>query len=322
MTLATIIAVAAVVFGAGQAATPASSAPMEPQDPPATALEDVVVEASPAAEAATAFVRAVAAPARDRELALWRDPVCVGAGGMQAEAARFMVDRISEWAHSLGLRIGAPGCRPNIFIMAAEDGDAAAQELVASRPREFRTGVAGADRGGAALRDFQSSGRPVRWWHVSLPVDENTGNPIRRLPGQPPVEWTGRELTKPWDFGANSMMTSPSRLTSRARDDLQQVIIVIDTEALDRASFVQLTDHVAMAALAQIDPDADPAHPSILHLYRPDRSAEDTLTRWDLAFLKALYGAEQTRSGTGANLSAVADAMARELAAGETQAVD
>ena len=249
-------------------------------------------------------------------MALWREPICVGAGGMQADAARFMVDRISDWAHSLGLRIGAPGCRPNVFIMAAEDGDAAARDLVASRPREFRTGVAGADRGGAALRAFQSSGRPVRWWHVSLPVDEETGNPIRRLPGQPPVEWTTRRLERAWqDFGVNSMMVSPSRLTSQARDDLQQVIVVVDSAALERASFLQLTDYVAMAALAQIEPDADPAYPSMLHLFSPDGAPEATLTRWDLAFLKGLYDAEQNRSWTGANLSAVAHAMARELEA-------
>lgn len=286
-----------------------------PQDPPPTELEEVVVTGSPAAEAATAFVRSVAAPAPDREMALWRDPVCVGVGGMQAEAAQYMVDRISDWAHSLGLRIGRPGCRANIFIVATDDGDATARELVASRPREFRTGVAGADRGGAALRAFQSSGRPVRWWHVSLPVDEETGNPTRRLPGQPPVEWTGRRLERRSDFGVNSLAVSPSRLSSRIRDDLQQVIIVVDTMALDAATFVQVTDHVAMAALAQLEPDANPAFPSILNLFRPDGSVEETLTRWDLAFLRGLYSAEQNRSGTGANLSAVAAAMAREIEA-------
>lgn len=317
-----IVGLAATLLGGPSSVVPqAAPGPTDPQDPPASQLEDVVVTGSPAAEAATAFVRSVAAPAPDRELALWRDPVCVGVGGMQAEAAQYMVDRISDWANSLGLQIGRPGCRANIFIVATDDGDATARDLVASRPREFRTGVAGADRGGAALRAFQSSGRPVRWWHVSLPVDEETGNPIRRLPGQPPVEWTGRNLTRRSDFGVNSMAVSPSRLSSRARDDLQQVIIVVDTEALDAATFVQVTDHVAMAALAQLEPDANPAFPSILNLFRPDGSVEETLTRWDLAFLRGLYSAEQNRSGTGANLSAVAAAMAREIGAAAEEAV-
>lgn len=289
------------------------SGPTDPQDPPPAQLEEVVVTGSPAAEAATAFVRSVAAPTPDREMGLWRDPVCVGVGGMQAEAAQYMADRISDWAHSLGLEIGRPGCRPNIFIVATDDGDATARDLVASRPREFRTGVAGADRGGAALRAFEASGRPVRWWHVSLPVDEETGNPIRRLPGQPPVEWTGRRLERRSDFGVNSMAVTPSRLSSRVRDDLQQVIIVVDMEALEAATFVQVTDHVAMAALAQLEPDANPGFPSILNLFRPEGSVEETLTRWDVAFLRGLYSAEQNRSGTGANLSAVAAAMAREI---------
>lgn len=317
-----IVSLAATLLSGSPSAQPqAVPGPTDPQEPPASQLEDVVVTGSPAAEAATAFVRSVAAPAPDRELALWRDPVCVGVGGMQPEAAQYMVDRISDWAHSLGLRIGRPGCRANVFIVATDDGDARARDLVASRPREFRTGVAGSDRGDAALRVFQSSGRPVRWWHVSIPTDEETGNPIRRLPGQAPVEWTGRSLTRRSDFGANSMAVSPSRLSSRARDDLQQVIIVLDTEALEGATFAQVTDHIAMAALAQLEADANPGFPSILNLFRPEGSVEQTLTRWDAAYLRGLYSAEQNRSGTDANVAAVAAAMAREIEASAEEAV-
>jgi hypothetical protein len=287
------------------------------QVPPAsdpTQLGEVLVTASPRLEAAREFVRSVAAPSGDREMALWRDPVCVGVGNMQAEAAQLMADRISDWASSLDLRIGGPGCRPNIFIMATDDGDAAARALVASRPREFRTGVSGSDLGAAALATFQNSGRPVRWWHVSLAVDEDTGAPIRRLPGQPPVEWQGRIMERPTDFGVNSMATtSPSRLSYSGRDDLQQAIIVVDIDALETTSFAQLTDYVAMVALAQIDPAARPANASILHLFDVNAVHEETLTRWDRAFLGGLYQAEQNRAGASGNLSAVAHAMSREL---------
>ena len=322
MTFALTLGLAATLLvGPAIADRQTPPAPAGSQEPPSTQLEDVVVTGSPAAEAATAYVRAVAAPAPGRELALWRDPVCVGVGGMQREAARYMVDRISDWAHSLGLEIGPPGCQPNVFVVATDDGDAAARELVDSRPREFRTGVGGSDLGGAALRAFQTSGRPVRWWHVSLPVDEETGNPISRMPGQAPIDFSGRRLSRPTDFGVNAMAVSPSRLSSRARDDLQQIIIVLDTKALDTASFVQVTDYVAMAALAQLDPDANPAFPSILHLFGPDGQMEDALTRWDAAYLRGLYAAEQNRAGTGANLSAVAHAMARELEDGDAAEV-
>lgn len=288
--------------------------PPSPRTPAATQLDEVVVEGQRNPDAARDFVRSVAAPIGDRSLARWRDPVCVGVANLPADAAQQMADRVSDWAFSLGAAVGAPGCRPNVFIVATDDGDATARDLVASRRREFRTGVSGADRGGAALRAFQTSGRPIRWWHVSLPVDDETGNPVRRLPGQAPVDWEGREMTRPSDFGVNSLMVAPSRLSSQIRDDLQQAIIVLDVEALDHATFAQVTDYVALVALAQIDAEADSrGFNSILNIFDPNAPAAETLTEWDLAFLKGLYGSEQGRANPGANVSAVADAMERRL---------
>ncbi|RYZ31574.1 MAG: hypothetical protein EOP01_03080, partial [Propionibacteriaceae bacterium] len=138
---------------------------------PVTDLGETVVRGQRDREAAESFVRAITAPPPGREAATWSDSVCVGALGMRAEAARFMVDRVSDWANSLGLRIEDPGCRPDILIVAAEDGDAMAREMVAAQPEEFMPNMGDADRGRAALETFQTSGAPVRWWHVSLVVN-------------------------------------------------------------------------------------------------------------------------------------------------------
>lgn len=287
-----------------------------PQDPtaPTAQLDEVLVDGRRNPDAARQFVRSVAAPVGDRGLARWRDPICVGVANLPAAAAQQMADRVSDWAHSLGLEIGAPGCRPNIFIAATDDGDAMARDMVRSRRREFRTGVSGTDRGGAALRAFQNSGRLIRWWHVSLPVDDETGNPVRRLPGQAPVEWTGRRLEKLTDFGVNSLLASPSRLSSQIRDDLQQAIIVVDIDALDQATFAQVTDYVALVALAQIDAEAETGgFNTILNLFDSTAPAAGAMTDWDAAFLRGLYGAEYGRANPNADASAVADAMERSL---------
>ncbi|HVL41718.1 MAG TPA: hypothetical protein VM348_06130 [Brevundimonas sp.] len=282
-----------------------------PQESGATDLGDVLVEGRTAREAAQAFVRSVAEPVRGRKAARWRDSVCVGVGGMQGDAARFMVDRISDWAARVGLEIGPPGCQPQILIVATDDGDATARALVAARPREFRTGVSQSDQGEAALAAFQSSGRPIRWWHVSLPVD-GTGAPIRRLPGQQPFT-APDEIQRPADLGPYGMIVSASRLTDETADDLMQAIIVLDTDAFDQADFVQVTDYIAMVALAQIDPDADPATPSILRLFKSGEAHEEMLTRWDQAYLAALYRTSQMGAGAGSNLSAIAGGLARDL---------
>lgn len=290
------------------------------QDPPAPAqqdtapvqLEEVLVESVRVREAAEAFVNSVAEPVEGRKAARWRNSVCVGVAGMQSEPARFMADRVSDWASSVGLRIGPSGCEPQIVIVATDDGDATARALVASRPREFRTGVPQTDQGAAALAAFQNSGRLIRWWHVSLPVNGDTGAPIRRLPGQQPFT-APAELSKPSDFGQYGSIVSASRLTDETEDDLIQAIIVLDTDALDQANFLQITDYIAMVALAQIDPDAEPAAPSILRLFKPGEAQEEMLTRWDQAYLTALYRTSQTGSGPESNLSAIAGSLTRDL---------
>lgn len=304
--------VVSLILAAALLTGPVQDPPAAQQDPAPAQLDEVVVEGVRAREAAEAFVRSVAAPVEGRKAARWRNSVCVGVAGMQPEPARFMADRVSDWAASVGLRIERPGCEPQIVIVATDDGDATARALVASRPREFRTGVSQSDQGGVALEAFQSSGRLIRWWHVSLPVNGDTGAPIRRLPGQQP--FTAPDMIeKPSDLGSYGMSVQASRLTDQTEDDLMQAIIVLDTDALDDANFVQITDYIAMVALAQVDPDADPATPSILRLFKPGEVHEDMLTRWDQAYLAALYRTSQMGAGGASNLSAIAGSLTRDL---------
>jgi hypothetical protein len=313
----TALAVSALLLTASSPAggPQAASGPVPPQDPDVTEVDEVVIAALPNGAASLAFVRTVAAPGPGREMALWRQPVCVGVGGLQPEPARMLADHISGWAARLELRVGEPGCRPNILIVASDDGDATARDLIRRRPRDFRIGVRGADAGAAALRAFQSSGAPVRWWHVSLPVDDETGTPLNRLPGQAPPTWDGQNLTTPNSFTGNVRTTSPSLISAQERDDLLQVVIVLDIKALDAASFAQVADYMVLPALAQIEAGAAPEYPSILNLFAAGGEAVDGLTRWDRAFLRGLYRADQSRSGGRANLAAVADAMRRALEA-------
>ena len=297
--------------------TQAQEGPVAPSTPsrdtPASELDDVLIEGRRGLAATTRFVRAIAPPIGDRGLARWNGPVCVGVLGMQADAARMMADRISDWAHSLGVDVEAAGCDPNILVVATDDGNRMAQELVATRPRQFRLGVAGADRGAAALADFQHTDRLVRWWHVALPINPDTERPAVRMPGEPPSTGSGG-LTRPADFGPTALVGMSSRLTRRTRDDLQQAIVVVDIDALDAVGFGQLADYVSMVALAHIDMAGQSnLLPSILNLFDPAYAPEPTLTDWDRAFLKGLYSAEQRSPDPRANASEVADVMRREL---------
>lgn len=226
-----------------------------------------------------------------------------------------MADRLSDWADHIGLKVLDPGCTPNIFVVVTADGDATAKELVASRRREFLPNIEGADAGSAALRTFQTSGALVRWWQVSMPMNAETNRPLGRMPGQEPFAAT--QITRPSDLGTFGVSQLGSRLSDQSRDDLSQVIVVLDMKAFDAASFTQVTDYVAMSALAQIDPDAVPDVPSILSLFDDRVSPVETLTRWDRAYLHAVYETYQGSQSTGVNLSEIAATVSRSIAADE-----
>lgn len=266
MSIVAVLAALILMQDPGQAAA---------QDPPTIALEDVVVEARRLEELTREFVDEVSAPPRSRGLARWRGGVCVGVVGVRDTIARPLADHVSRIALDHGLRPGDPGCRPNILIVFAENGQSLADAMVERRRQVFRMGLGGLDRGNVALRDFRESERPVRWWHVSLPTNAETDEIAIRLPGDtvaPSVRGEGRINKGRW-----------------VRDDLNKVILVVDGEQVHGVELPALADYLSMVALAQIDPDGDTSRFStILNLF-DDPEGSPGLTGWDRAYLDALY---------------------------------
>ncbi len=238
----------------------------------------------------------------------------MGVGNLQREAAEFVVDRISSVAESVGLEAGWPRCEPRAFIVFASDADAAAQDLIEARGRQFRIGISGTDLGSSAVQAFTASYRPVRWWHSSVPVDEETGRVTARLPGQPP--FSAARLTSPHDLGERASRTEASRIRSPLRDDLSQVIIIVDIDQVAGVDLGALADYLAVISLAQIDPELDPgSYDTILSLFAPGANPPLGLTDWDRAFLRGLYAAEQTDEASNARIGNVANTMADEIRA-------
>ena len=269
-----IVAVLAGLILLQDPAPSTRTAPAADPDLPVVALEDVIVEPRRLEELSRAFVDEVSAPPRNRGLARWRGGVCVGVSGIRADIAQPLADHVSRVAMDYGLRPGDPGCRANILIVFAEDGRSLGDAMVERRARVFHLGVGGLDRGSAALDEFRFSDRPVRWWHVSIPTDANTGSPGIRLPGgdAPYVMGDGLVNQGRW-----------------IRDDLNKVIIVVDGQKIDGVGLPQLADYLSMVALAQVDPEGDTSRFStILNLF-DDPEGSPGLTGWDRAYLDALY---------------------------------
>ncbi|MBO9502458.1 hypothetical protein [Brevundimonas sp. A19_0] len=306
----------AIVLALSVALMAQDPAPQDParQDPvrPVT-VEGVTVEGrqQSARERAIPFVREIIAPARRSEPARWAEPVCVQVLNLEGEAARYMADRVATVASDVGLRVEEGGCEPNILIALTDDSDRMAHDLVDARRRQFVLGSAGTDRGREALAAFQASDAPVRWWHVSLPVDIYTGRATVRLPGQPPFSFPPQGITKPSDLGEYGQVVAGSRLLNHSQNNLQQVIIIVDVARAEGTGLIELTDYVAMVALAQIDPDAEiGGYDTILNLFTDGAVHPPYMTDWDWAFLTGLY-TDEVLSSRG--VGTIADGMAREV---------
>jgi len=271
-----------------------------PQNLPESRLEDVVVDGRSLRETVESFIDEVAAPPPGRSLSRWDGVVCVGVVNLRPAVAQILIDRVSSIAAEVGLEPAEPGCSPNILVVASDDADGLTRTLVETRPLAFRPPYAGAAGSRRSLANFVATSRPVRWWYVSLPVDE-TGAVAVRIPG----------------YAAPKVRTLGGRLNTDIRYDLRRTFVILDIDSLEGLTFRQLGDYVAMVSLAQIDPDAETGEfQSILNLF-DGAGPGAALTEWDLAYLQSLYGAELNRRSQDHQLGQVGAIMVRDRTAAQ-----
>ncbi len=235
----------------------------------------VIVEGRRAEDAVRAFVAEVAAAPKGANLARWDRKVCVGVMNLKPEYAQKLADEVSLAAVKIGLEPGEPGCKANVLILADSEADALASRLVKDslkqlEPPDNRDGSLGR----SALRKFEISDAPVRWWHVSQTVLTDTGKAFK----------DGKQVT----------VRSMGRLKKNVRENMVHVLIILDTKKIGVVSFASLADYVSVVALAQIDAEADMHQfPSILNLFSSKADAHATrMTQWDLDYLKSLYAVD------------------------------
>ena len=292
-----------------QVPMPAEMTPQLAQTVPQSApsdLEDITVVGRPLETMIRDFVNEVAAPNRHRGMARWHSKICVGVANLSAEPRQYILDRVSTVAEDVGLDAGAPGCTPNVIIIATDQPDALSENLVRERRRAFRMGGAGMDRGGDALEDFVASDAPVRWWQVSMPVHSFTGQRAVRIPGECAGACMG-----PMDMAPVLTSTTSSRLGTQIVDNIFRTVVVLDIDQVSKVSAQQLADYLALVILAQIDPKADTSsYASILNVFE-DPDSTPSLTSWDTAYLTGLYNAERTRANRRSGRGEIADSIQR-----------
>ena len=288
------LAAAALLSGVAFADPPASSP---------TTVPGVTVTAEKATpEKVKSFVNQLTATAPGVQMARWDHSICTGVLGLPEQHAQFMNDRIAANAVAVGLETGKPGCKPNVLVMIAPDAQVFTKQIVKDNARAFGLGF-GHTRGLNALKDFENTPRPVRWWHVTQT------KAVGGFEVSEPVNG-GRGM----DAGTVEVF-NVSHVHTGVVEVFGGILIVVDAKRAQGVSYQALCDYISMVALAQIDPNVDvTALPSVLTLFHDRDEGKPLptgLTPWDTGYLTALYTISTNVERTSQAKGAITDAMKR-----------
>lgn len=279
-----------------------------PGQDPVVQLPDLVVEGRLPENLAREFIDQMAAPPSGAPVARWHERVCIGVVNLRPETAEYLIDRMAAVAADLGLEQEAPGCEPDILVAATLDGGTLATGLVQRRRNVLAPGNRVQSRSRRDLEAFAAVDRAVRWCHVSTAVDPATGRNVIRDRRTETFDATKTiELIKNGPVVAG---TVPSLITASTRQDLRRAVVIIDFDRVGDVDFNQLADYVAFVALAQVDPDAETAgFSTILNVF--DDPTTPGLTEWDRAYLRGLYGSDDTARSSSGREAAIRREMLR-----------
>ena len=208
---------------------------------------------------------------RDKPLARIEDRLCPGVIGLKREAAELMVDRIRWNAERLDMWMaGENGCSPNLIVAFVEDGKAQVAELFERQPWLFQTLTV------PQRKALLEEDGPVRVW-TTAQMRTRDGMPIARresLDAPPTVQ----------------MWMAHSKIYLTIREDITQVVVLFDREAVRGKTVIQLADYATMRGFARTRPiDGSAPLGTILALFDPNYEAPAGLTDFDQAYLRSVY---------------------------------
>jgi hypothetical protein len=244
---------------------------------PATTVQGVTVTAPENRPADISrlyrFVESVARPTLSGHYARWssRDRLCPKVLGGDSLAPLFH-ERLATQARALGLTVDQANCTPDVFVIMTSEPVAVLTTLKQKRPAIFGDYMA------PALEAMIATPAPVRIWQVTA-VAPGAGDPINSTTDMPSNTQFDHQ--------------SHSHISTTTKDEIRNVLLVVDVNSAKGVTLGALADYLTMAALAQIDPKADMGGAqTILNLFRrrdADLTGPESLTSWDRAFLKSLY---------------------------------
>ena len=256
----------------------------------------IVVTATPLidaqiAEQAGAYVRGVLPTPQYGQYARWAVPICIKVAGVEDAIAARVARRIEAAATEAKAQVAKPGCKTNLQIAFTPDAATTVKTIVRRQPKQIAR-LNGTER--ATLLDTPL---PVRWWH-GLELRDRDGS---RAAPNASAALMSAGVAGGLPIGPETVETD-SRTSSLIKSSVAvwvtSAVVVIDVTLATGKPLDAVADYVALAALAPMKlPPPVPGVPSILALFGTPDSPVDRLSRWDKAWLAALYSIPMARSG-------------------------
>lgn len=288
------------------------------QTPPGESLptEQVTVTGTKQQDQIRSFVQSYSAPSPAiGKLARWRDPLCPIAAGMPAMLAATVIKRVREIAAMVGAPVGSSSCHGNIDIVFSNN-----PQILLDNVRTHHPVLLGY-HDIAREEELATVRHTVQSWYAtqtadlkgSRDVDDKQTHARSQFSIYLPFGYHGAVPVE-FDVQARTGEVSGYHMNDGLHSELFHVIITVNAGKMTDGQIQGITDYVAMLALAQTTSFGTCADmPSIANIVTdncPDKP--DKITDSDLAYLRALYKTDTTRT-LAEQRRDIAEAMDRDI---------
>jgi hypothetical protein len=235
----------------------------------------------------------------------WTRPntICPFTIGLEPAAADFVSHRITTVAASVGAPVAQQGhCKPSVEIIFTANP----QEQVSYFAKNYRE-LLGYDAG--SLHDRLTFSHQIRAWYSTATYTSGAGWTLDS--DKPPITING---SPPFKINFQDA-GSGGRFTKTMRSGFANVLVIADAKQVSEHSLRSIADYIAMLVLTRTSVDGCSELLSIVDLLSADcagRTAPDSITPADSAYLKALYTADLEKN-LNLEQNDLHDRMSREL---------